>query len=329
MTDASGESSIASWQNLSEAAAERLPPRAVRLLARAVASRPNRAEQPGWFFDISEEDHSRRTTLRRVIWHAFMDRSIEDPVVVPWYDGLRLRLYFGNDLSKCVYVGGSFEPNEFAFLRRYLREGMTFIDVGANEGVYTLFAAKHVGHSGRVIAIEPSERELGRLRANLELNRLRRVTVVEAAVGSSDGRVSLAIAEAKHAGQNTVGTSVANAKVATERIEQVAVRSLDSLVDEERLHRLDFVKVDAEGSELDVLVGARDTLARLRPVLQLEIEPDSLAARSTSPSHITAFIAEHGYGFWAFDEASGRPRRAVGADVSGNVLAAPSEWSPP
>ena len=54
----------------------------------------------------------------------------------------------GNDNSLCLYVCGSFEPNEFAFLDKVLKPGMVFVDVGANDGYYTLFAAQRVGPCG-------------------------------------------------------------------------------------------------------------------------------------------------------------------------------------
>lgn len=61
-------------------------------------------------------------------------------------------MHLGNDLSRCLYPGGGYEPNEFMFLSQALQPEMTLIDVGANDGLYTLFAAKPVASTGRVVA---------------------------------------------------------------------------------------------------------------------------------------------------------------------------------
>jgi FkbM family methyltransferase len=90
-----------------------------------------------------------------------------------------------------MFVGGSFEPNEFAWLDTILRPGMTFVDVGANDGLYALFAAQRVGPQGKVLAIEPSQREFMRLDRNLRLNRLTNVRAFRLAASSQYGEATL------------------------------------------------------------------------------------------------------------------------------------------
>ena len=85
---------------------------------------------------------------------------------------MRLNLRLGNDVGWCVFVGGMYEANELAFLAAVLEPGMTFVDVGANEGLFTLVGASSVGDGGRVLAVEPSSREFERLGANIALNAL-------------------------------------------------------------------------------------------------------------------------------------------------------------
>ena len=298
-------------------------------LARAFARTPVVAREPGWFFGISERDRSVATAIRREIWRAFVTRALTAPTEVAWYDALRLQLYLGNDLARCIFVDGAFEPNEFAFLHDYLREGMTVIDVGANEGVYTVFLASRVGPTGRVVAAEPSSRELVRLRKNLDINAFENVLVVEAAVGEEKGKADLAIAERNHAGQNTLGGRVSNPKVATESVERVRVQTLDEMVSDARVGRIDFIKVDAEGAERSVLRGARRTLEMYQPVVQLEIEATALARQDATPDDVAGELAERGYVVWVFDEATGLLRRRRHEPLSGNIVASPASWKPP
>jgi FkbM family methyltransferase len=232
-------------------------------------------------------------------------------------------------MSKLIFVDGSFEPNEFVFIANFLEPGMTFVDVGANDGAYTVFAAGRVGARGRVVAIEPSSREFQRLTANIELNQLRNVTAVQAAAGEASGTTSLAIAEFGHEGQNTVGTMVVNPKVGTARLEEVATRRLDDILVGAEFDRVDFVKIDVEGSEPRVLAGAQEVLARHRPVLQLELEPDWLARQKSSPEEVFRQLDVSGYETWIFDRETGKLRELRPDDeVNGNVIAGPKDWRP-
>ena len=76
-------------------------------------------------------------------------------------------MFLGHDVSSQVYIAGCFEPNEIVFLDRILKPGMTLVDAGANDGLYTVFAASRVGPKETVWAFEPSNRELARLKHNV------------------------------------------------------------------------------------------------------------------------------------------------------------------
>ena len=71
--------------------------------------------------------------LRRAIWGYCSRRKLQRPIVMSWYDDLRVRVFLGNDMSRMLFVGGCIEPNEFFFLSKILRHGMVCVDVGANE----------------------------------------------------------------------------------------------------------------------------------------------------------------------------------------------------
>src|SRR5437773_2477490 len=163
-------------------------------LAQSVAMVRPLVPYPKWRFDADWSNPDLTFQLRRRLWQYFNHRRREAPVTVPWHLGTRLCLYLGNDLSRQIFIGGCFDPNEFAFLDRFLRPGMTFVDAGANEGVYTVFAARKVGGEGLVWAFEPRLRELDRLRPNLDLN------------GLTARVFPLALAErSSPEGQNTLG----------------------------------------------------------------------------------------------------------------------------
>jgi FkbM family methyltransferase len=306
------------------------PQRLVELVAGALARAKPLAPEPGWYFDVAAHDASPRVRFRRDLWEYYRVRRIERPVTLRWHDGLKVRAFLGNDMSLCLYVGGSFEPNEFVFLRSVLRPGMVFLDGGANDGLYSLFAARQLGPDGIVIAVEPSEREYERLVANLSVNRLATVRPQKVALGKEQGTGTLAIAEQGHEGQNTMGTSVSNPTVETTRHESVVVDTIDELVIREELTRLDFLKLDVEGSEVDVLEGARETIGRFRPLMLLEAEDERLASQRRTKEDFVRLVTAFGYKLWVFDRDSGqlRPARRP-LEPEGNVIAGPATWTPP
>ena len=153
---------------------------------------------------------------------------------------------------------------------------MVFVDVGANDGYYTLFAARRVGPSGRVVAAEPSSRERAHLQRNLGRNGLDNVSVVPAAIGAAAGLADLHLAHGVHAGHNTLG-SFAHDDVVRASLERVPIEPLDAVIARLGLARVDFVKIDVEGAEASVIAGAATVLSSMRPLMLLEVNDKALA----------------------------------------------------
>ena len=304
-------------RRLGKLALRHSPPSLLVVAAKSVAPTATLAVEPGWSFATAQRLTGNRASARRALWTAFRDRHIRRPVTIRWYDDLRLRLYLGNDVSLCLYVGGSFEPNEFVFLSGVLEPGMVFVDGGANDGLYSLFAARRVGRAGRVLAVEPSSREYGRLLANVRLNRLENVTAMQVALGASPGRATLAIADEGHEGQNTVGPRVSNPKVATIAHEDVELQTLDELVASRRLERLDVVKLDVEGSEVRAIEGARQAVERFRPLIVLEADDQRLESQGSTKGELLDALGQLGYRLNVFDGMLGTATPTANARGAG------------
>lgn len=301
-----------------------------RFYARLIARRGLAlARYPGWTFGAEYYVERNWGALRRgALWEHALERRLEVPLTVRWYDGLEVDVRLGNDHSLCLYVSGSFEPNEFHFLGQILKPGMTVLDVGANEGLYTLFSARRVGPPGRVVAFEPSSRERSRLEHNVARNRLGNVTVVPCAVGSSHGTAALQIASGVHSGHNTLGALVYDDAPAA-GIEHVPVERLDTLIERLGVATVDVIKIDVEGAEMHVLEGARRTLTTHRPILMVEANDEALRAQGASTAALLAFLRnELDYGIFVFSATTGgvEPMRE-GCSASANIVAVPSERS--
>jgi FkbM family methyltransferase len=284
---------------------------------------PTIAPYPGWRFCIEESYPAPELARRLELWKIFRANMLRIPVRMRWYDGIKLSLILGNDLSRCVYVCGSYEPNEFNYLTSYLKPGMVVVDAGANEGLYSLFASRHVGAAGLVLAVEPSPRELVCLRNNIARNHMSNVRVVPVALSDCTGRTILKLAEDEHAGQNTLGEFVHDIQSAgTHEVEQI---SLDTLLVQENVQHVDLIKADIEGAELALLAGARETLRRYKPTLLCEIYGTVLESQDTRAARMLEVLDEFGYRLLSFDDTTGLP---VPWDrqqpLSHNVLAIPA-----
>lgn len=158
--------------------------------------------------------------------------------------------------------------------------GQTVIDLGANLGIFAARAARLVGPMGRVIAVEPHPDNFRRLLGNAARNGLAWLDCVQAAAGDREGEAPLFVHDrgGNHSLVRGTGKSV-----------PVRVRTVDGIVRELGLTRVDFLKIDIEGAVTAALRGARETIRRFRPRIALERDSESEGAG------LEAFLAEHGY----------------------------------
>lgn len=153
---------------------------------------------------------------------------------------------------------------------RLLAPGMTVLDLGANQGYYTLLASRTVGKSGRVFSFEPSPRERKALALHKRLNRCRNVTVVGLAVGAEEREIDLYVVRGHETGCNSLRPPIAMSESEPVRVKMIR---LDDWLQRERVSRVDFIKLDVEGGEFDALKGAEALLERRpRPVLMIEVQ---------------------------------------------------------
>ncbi len=304
-----------------EARIPELPTSVLLVLAKILAPRRSLEPYPGWYFAAGESDPEAPVRLRSAVWKTCNSRKMERPIVMSWYDGIRVYVYLGNDVSRCLFIVGCIEPNEFAFLDSVIEPGMVFVDAGANDGLYSLFASRRVGAEGAVLAIEPSDREFKRLQANIRLNALTNVRTRQVALSNRNGQGTLRIAGYEHEGHNTLGAFL-HASVECVRTEQVVLQQLDDLLDQEGLQCVSLIKLDVEGAECSAFEGARRTLTTSRPLLLLELSDAALRCQGSSDEKVLALLRTFDYDIYTFDKASGRPVKAHRhSELSHNVVA--------
>ena len=123
---------------------------------------------------------------------------------------LPFRLPFGawwllrNDVIGATLLDGTFENAERLFVEKFLKPGMLVLDIGANQGFYTLLSLHKVGPRGKVFAFEPSPREIRHLKLHLWLNRCKNVEVSASALGASAGTGELHVVLGSESGCNSL-----------------------------------------------------------------------------------------------------------------------------
>lgn len=183
-------------------------------------------------------------------------------------DGVRLVLDRADTSVSGSIIDGHYEPHLLAFVRDHLTPGMTFVDVGANVGLYTMLAARLVGPSGRVFAVEPNSENCRLLLVAVERNGFTNVTLHPVACGPERGRAVIRTALGSNGGiVDGEGDALLDPTATV-----VALAPLDDLVD----GPVDLIKIDVEGAEALVIGGAGRLLAEHRPTVISEFSPEML-----------------------------------------------------
>lgn len=226
-------------------------------------------------------------------------------------------------------LAGDFESAEIAFVKQFLKPGMTVLDIGAHHGLYTLISSKIVGPEGRVFAFEPSRRERRALILNVWLNKIkfaisRNVTVQGLAVGEEDTETDLYVADDWAGAFNSLRPPNVSASTSKARVRVV---SLDHWTAAHSVTTVNFVKLDIEGAELAALRGAQRLLAaRPRPVLLVEVYDIRTQPWGYPAREIVQLLDRFGYRWFSLRETGAPyPVDASMECYDANLVAVPSE----
>ena len=199
------------------------------------------------------------------------DRTASEEFVVPFY-GARYRGNFDTFIDWSVYYYGAYERDDLELIGDFLAamRDPVFVDVGANVGHHTLFAATRCR---RVIAAEPFEPLVRRIRQKIEDNGLSNVTAVACGFGDREGTAPYTPSTTNNTGTGAFDVAAAGHTIS------LPVRRGDNVLAEAGVDAVSFVKIDTEGFEARVLDGLRRTLIAARPVVWFEWSPRSAADR--------------------------------------------------
>jgi len=240
---------------------------------------------------------------KSLIWEIIRKRKPIDPIITKLGKDLRVRIYPYDYLGKQVYLFGMTERSQIRLVCQFLKPGMTFIDVGANFGQYTLFACDLVGPNGEVHSFEPSSRIFKELCFNVQINEFQDIcTLNMVAVSDKKSHATLSKYEPGSEVFSSLGTQMRKSNSIVGH-EQVKTTTLDCYISEKGIKKVDFIKMDIEGAELLALRGARELLiADNAPLLVLEIEDRNCEGFGYNATEIWDYLESLGYRLYNFNQ---------------------------
>jgi len=222
----------------------------------------------------------------------FNNKTLTIYAVTFWNE--RMRVVIPEIVSISIYRYGYFEEGLTRMVLEYLKPGMTFIDIGSHFGYFTLLSSYIVGETGKVHAFDPTKSTFEMLKLNTEGKK--NVILNNLAVSSKKGRVSINDYGIRYSAWN----SLHNARL-PERVMRklkplrydVNTLSVDEYINENNV-KPDFIKIDAESHEYEILSGMNQTIDKYHPIITVEVGDFDIEGVPSSRK-IIEFLIDKGY----------------------------------
>lgn len=199
------------------------------------------------------------------------------------------KLYLDEHDSLSLSIKGEYEPEETKLVKNKINKGDVVIDLGANIGYYTLLFADLVGPSGKVFAFEPEPKSFELLKKNVEINGYKNVTLIPKAISQTTGKIRL------HVSQDNLGThSISKIYYVKNNFIDIDSITLDDFVNECEKN-IDFIKMDIEGAEFDVLKGGVNLLKNSTNLKILTEFAPHMIKDFGSPTEFLDFFVNNGF----------------------------------
>lgn len=197
-----------------------------------------------------------------------------------------------SNFGAAIIQKNEYEPIMTETLEYYLKPSSVFIDIGANEGYFSVVANRIVENSGRVISVEPQRRLKPILEKNFEINGIQNVELLNVAISDSKGIATIYISPDINTG-STALTQSTRYSLPTESIDTI---TLSDLFTKFSIEYADLMKMDIEGFEYEAILGSPELFREQRiGTIALELHPSAMQQRSLDPDKITDLLKNCGY----------------------------------
>lgn len=210
-----------------------------------------------------------------------------------------LRLYTDSILSEPIYIG-KFENTEIDFVSTYLQPGDTFVDVGANIGLFTILGAAKTGDTGKVFAFEPVKKTYTRLLENKNLNHFSHVEIFNIGLSDEDGELEMVTSTEGFDAWNSFGKPTAGSNFTKEFVQ---TKKLSTWLREHNVSGISLMKIDVEGWEIPVLKGGMEFFkSGSAPDLLVEFTEENCINAGFSCRELYIVLAGAGYSMYTYDD---------------------------
>ncbi len=197
-----------------------------------------------------------------------------------------------SNLGNAIITQPAYEPQMLEAISSILKKGDVFLDVGANEGYFSIIASKLVGEDGHVLSIEPQTRLQEVIFRNMAENGAFNVHVFQLAISDSVGTTSISLLP----NMNTGGSGLFPTTKYSVPTQIVPLTTLGRLIGLLNISKIRLMKLDVEGHEYEAVLGSRDLFASgIIDQIALELHPSILSARDKSADDIVTFLNKCGY----------------------------------
>lgn len=175
--------------------------------------------------------------------------------------GVRALVPLDDYVGRAMFFFGDLDSKISWVVKKFVRQGDVVLDIGANLGLVSFRLAQIVGPAGVVHSFEPNPKMVDYIQKSLQVNPSLNINIHAIGLGATEGQMTLSVPS------GNAGAASLTAKGEAEGTEnlQIQVRCLNNVVREEGIGRLDFIKMDVEGFEAEVLTGARDVISKFKP----------------------------------------------------------------
>ena len=191
------------------------------------------------------------------------------------------------------------DVGDLRFLWQFLTPGDVFFDIGAYHGIFSLVAAKRLGTHGRIVAFEPSERERRRFRLHMRWNGVSGIVLEPYAASSTSEPLKFFTVASGFTTMNSLKKPPIDDPLREITVEAV---SLDRYLEEHAIERLDLMKIDVEGGEIEAFRGAAHMLEAIRPVVICEVLDWVSRSWGHEARDVVSDLKERGYEWFDFND---------------------------
>ncbi len=220
----------------------------------------------------------------------YKDLNNADFQTIEFFNGTKIYLDRFTYMGGSIFWTGFHHLNEALFLKNILKSNMSFVDIGANQGEFSLIAASILS-SGKILSFEPVSQQRALLEKNKIINNFKQIEIYSFGLGNKNSELPIYTSAntSLHHGRHEGLSSLYSSSDRNILQEVIQIKVFDDLFFND-LDRLDFIKIDIEGAELFALEGMVKRIQKFKPIILIEINEETFNAANYTTKDVVEFF---------------------------------------